>query len=105
MPLSDTLSTIPDQLLEAIEMTQQLVLTNVSATAATAKALGRNVPDLPFADRLPDPVRLTGNAFDFATKLMASQKDFSLKLLEALTPVEPVRSSGSRPAASKPAAK
>ncbi len=105
MPLSDTLSNIPDQLLEAIEMTQQLVLTNVSATTATAKAFSRNVPDLPFADRLPDPIRLTDSAFDFAAKLMANQRDFSLKLLETFAPVEPARSSGARPAPAKAAAK
>jgi hypothetical protein len=86
MAFTETFKTLPDQLLEALEVTQQLVLTNVSATAASTRALSPTIPALPFADRLPDPVSLTDNTFDFATKVLASQRDFSLKLLAAWLP-------------------
>ncbi len=101
MPLADTLKALPDQMLEAMELTQQVVLTNLSAGTATAQALSRNLPALPFADRLPDPVLLTDQAFDFAAKVMASQKDFSVKLVAALRPIAPTAPASSKPAATK----
>lgn len=91
MAFTDTLKTIPDQVLDALEVTQRLVVANASATAASVRALAPAMPTLPFADRLPDPASLTDGAFDFASKVMASQRDFSLKLVAAWMPDAPAK--------------
>ena len=100
MAFTDTLNTIPNQFLDALEMTQQLILTNASATAATARAFTPALPAVPFADRLPNAVSLTDNAFDFATKVLASQRDFSVKLISTWLP-----EAAAQPTPAKPAAK
>jgi hypothetical protein len=51
---------------------------------------------LPFADRLPKPEELAGNAYEFAQKLLASQRKFAEGVLHAATPMLP-RSGGAGP--------
>ena len=89
MPVTDTLKAVPGQFFDALDTTQQLILANTSAFVTSARSLTPETPTLPFADRLPDPVVVTGGAYDFAAKLLASQRDFSLKLLETWLPATP----------------
>jgi hypothetical protein len=93
MPVTDTFKAAPDQFLEALGLTQQLVLTGTSAWVTTTKSFTPDISKVPFSNRMPDAVALTGNAFDFAAKLLASQRDFSIKLVETCVPA---------PAAAKP---
>jgi hypothetical protein len=47
---------------------------------------------LPFANRLPKPEELAGNAFEFAQKLLASQRKFAEDVLRAAAPMFPGKS-------------
>jgi hypothetical protein len=47
---------------------------------------------LPFTDKLPTPEEAVGNAYHMAELLLASQRKFTEDLLEAMTPLIPVRS-------------
>ena len=44
---------------------------------------------LPFANRLPKPEELAGNAYEFAQKLLASQRKFAEDVLRAAAPLLP----------------
>jgi hypothetical protein len=44
---------------------------------------------LPFADRLPKPEEVAGNAYEFAQKLLASQRKFAEGVLHAAAPLLP----------------
>jgi hypothetical protein len=44
---------------------------------------------LPFASRLPKPEELAGNAYEFAQKLLASQRKFAEDVLRAAAPLLP----------------
>jgi hypothetical protein len=95
MSFTDTFTAVPDQVLDAITTTQDLFLSTVQAIAETAKPLTEKLPAPPFADQLPNPVTLLENAFATAEKFLASQRDFSVKLIEAYLPAK----SGAKPAA------
>src|SRR6516165_4706854 len=86
MAFADTFMTMPEQFLDLLDVTQQTILTNASALAASAKSLAPETPALPLLDRLPDPVGLSDSAFTFAEKVLASQREFSHKLLAIYLP-------------------
>lgn len=88
MTFTDTLKTMPDQFLDLLDVTQQTILTNASAIAASAKSLTPDTPTIPLVDRLPDPTALSDGAFAFAEKVLASQREFSHKLIEIYLPAK-----------------
>jgi hypothetical protein len=101
------LESVQDQLLGAISAGEDAVLTGVKTLAQTAEPITGKLPDLPFADRLPNPVDVVDSAFGFAEKLLANQKEFVVKLVEAYRPVTGSPKPVAKPAAkaTKPAAK
>jgi hypothetical protein len=86
MPLADTLTAVPDQVLDAITTAQEFVLSTVKTLSATTKPLTSWLPESPLADQLPDPVSLLETTYTTAEKFLANQKEFSVKLLEAYLP-------------------
>jgi hypothetical protein len=89
MTFADTFKAIPDQFLDLLGVTQELILTNASTVAATAKSFTPPVNMIPFADELPDPSSVSDSLFAFADKVLTSQKDFSHKLLDIYAPAKP----------------
>jgi hypothetical protein len=57
---------------------------------ATAKSFTPPVDAIPFADKLPNASSVSDSLFDFADKVLTSQKDFSHRLLEIYTSAKPV---------------
>ena len=51
---------------------------------------------LPFADRLPKPEEVAGNAYEFAQRLLASQRKFAEGVLHAAAPLLPGNSDTAR---------
>jgi hypothetical protein len=43
---------------------------------------------LPLVDQLPSPKAVVESGFGFAEELLATQKDFAIKVLEAVTPAK-----------------
>ena len=89
MALTDTLKTVPDQFLDLLDVAQQTILMNASALAARATSVVPEQTAIPYADRLPDPVGLSDDAFTFAEKVLARQRAFSHKLIEMYRPAKP----------------
>jgi hypothetical protein len=101
MAFVDTFKAIPEQFFDVLEVTQQLVLTNASVVLSSAKSLAPVLPAGPFTDRLSSAAGFSDSAFDFAEKVLATQKDFSRKLLDLYAP--PKAASPAKAAASKSA--
>jgi hypothetical protein len=99
MTVLETAATVQDQILDAIKASQDAVVSAVDTVAERATPITEKLPAAPFADRLPKPVDVIDNYFSFAQKLLASQKDFVLKLAESSSPAKSAKP------ASKPAAK
>jgi hypothetical protein len=59
----------------------------VRTWADASKNLIPDLPPLPFADQLPATSEIVENAFAFADKLLASQREFAAAILEAAKPV------------------
>ena len=76
-----------DEVIAAIRVAQDLT---VSLAEAVVTPIAKRVPDLPVPDalRLPRPRALAEAAFAFGERLAESQKDFALRLLEALDPAK-----------------
>src|SRR5689334_14719771 len=56
---------------------------------------------LPFASRLPKPEELAGNAYEFAQKLLASQRKFAEDVLRAAAPLFPGKTDTAKPDTAK----
>jgi hypothetical protein len=75
---------------EITENVQETVLgaitTAQDAIADSAKTWAAKLPspsDVPFVDQLPEPGEVVDQAFDYAEKVLASQRRFATKLVEA----------------------
>ncbi|HSS11520.1 MAG TPA: hypothetical protein VLL25_16665 [Acidimicrobiales bacterium] len=90
MSILETVATVQDQILDAIKAGQDAVLSAVDTLADSATPITENLPAAPFAEHLPKPVDVIDNYFSFAQKLLASQKDFTLKLVESYSPAKTV---------------
>jgi hypothetical protein len=105
MPAMSVLETVQQQVLQAITAGEDVVLSGVKTLAERAKPVTGKLPEVPFADRLPDPADVADNAFTFAEKLLANQRAFAVKLADAYRPATPSSSSSRKPASRKPVAK
>lgn len=86
---TEMISTLEDQVLETVRQSQEAVVKAVKTWADAGKNLVPDLPGLPalpFADQLPNAADLVENAFAFADKLLAAQRDFAAAVLEAAKP-------------------
>ena len=84
---TEMFSALEDQVLETVRQSQEAVVKAVKTWAEAGKSMVPDLPPLPFADQLPNTVDIVENAFDFADKLLAAQRDFAAAVLEAARPV------------------
>ena len=78
-----------EQVLKAIEATQAAVLDGVRTWSKTVESvIPANLPkfDVPGVEALPSPKEAVALGFEFAEKLLSSQKSFADQLVTALTP-------------------
>jgi hypothetical protein len=99
---TEMFSALEDQVLETVRQSQEAVVKAVKTWAEAGKSMVPELPPLPFADQLPNTVDIVENAFDFADKLLAAQRDFAAAVLEAARPViakaDAPKSTNTRPA-------
>ncbi len=84
---TEMISALEDQVLETVRQSQEAVVKAVKTWAEAGKSIVPDLPPLPFADQLPNTVDIVENAFEFADKLLAAQRDFAAAVLEAAKPV------------------
>ena len=82
---------VTDEVLKAIQASQQNVVDAVRAWADAVSPVVQSVPavPIPFASQLPKPHDVVTGIYDFAEKFLASQRQFSQELLEAAAPLVP----------------
>jgi hypothetical protein len=81
---------VQEQVLATIRKSQEAVIDAITAWAETVKSITPEVPALPeFVDKLPKTEELVSNAYDFAEKLLAGQRQFAEKVVAATSGVLP----------------
>ena len=99
-----------EEFLAVIRKSQEAVIAAVTNLAETVRSaspklasvyapLTDNLPkppsvSVPFADKLPGPEEAVANAYSFAERLLASQRQFAEDLLQAAAPLTPGRAEG-----------
>ena len=83
---TEMITALEDQVLETVRQGQEAVVKAVQTWAEAGKNLMPELPPLPFADQIPATSELVENAFAFADKLIASQREFATAVLEAAKP-------------------
>src|SRR5260370_39001134 len=80
---------LQDQILDTIHKSQEAVTDAIRTWAETVQSITPSlpVPPMPFADKLPKPGQLVGNAYDFAEQLLAAQRKFAEDVIAATAPV------------------
>jgi hypothetical protein len=80
---------VQDELLKVIRTSQETVVEAVKTWVETVKAVTPKVSSaqLPLADKLPKPQDVVANAYDFAEKLLFSQRQFAEELVKATAPL------------------
>jgi len=91
------------EILKTVRRSQEAVIEAIKTWADAVRTITPPMPDvnLPFADKLPKPEDLVENAYDFAEKLLASQRKFAEDVLRATTPLLPGQSEPPAPASKK----
>ena len=78
---------VQDQVLETIELGQKAVLEGVRTWAGTVQKLIPEAPSASWNKELPSLEDTVDNAFDFASKLIDSQRQFAKDVIAATRPV------------------
>jgi hypothetical protein len=97
---TDITETVQDSVLKAIETTQQWTLEAAKAFASTVDSLVPNRPVVPFADRFPEPQEALASTFDFAEKVLATNRSFLTELASIGVPAGRVTAVKKTPPAS-----
>ena len=84
---SEMITALEDQVLETVRQSQEAVVKAVATWAEAGKSLIPELPPLPFSDQLPNTVDMVENAFNFADRLLATQRQFAAAVLDAAKPV------------------
>jgi hypothetical protein len=81
-----------DQILAAIKTTQAAIVDGVRTWSSSVTAMMPAVPAIPGLDKLPKPADTLEMGFDFAERLLATQREFAEQLLGATQPpAEPAK--------------
>jgi hypothetical protein len=83
MPIADTITAVPEQVLDTISATQDFIVATLTTLTEATKPLIERLPGLPLADKLPNPKPVVDNTFSSAEKLLANQRELSLMLVDA----------------------
>lgn len=79
----DSNDRVEQQVLEAVRTNQAAVVDAVRTWADSVQQLIPPAPEVPGTDALPSPTELVDRAYEFASELLAAQRDFTHELLKA----------------------
>jgi hypothetical protein len=94
---------VQEEILKTVRNSQAAVVEAIRTWTSTVQSITPSLPDVnvPFADKLPKPQELIASAYDFAERLLASQRKFAEDVLKATAPMlagkddAPARKNGS----------
>jgi hypothetical protein len=81
------IESVQTQVLDLLNKAQDRTIESVRTVAETVEGYVPELPALPFTDRLPEPSAVVDGAFDFAERLLSSQRKFAQELFAAAAPV------------------
>jgi hypothetical protein len=79
------------EIVKTVRRGQEVVVEALKTWTDQVRTITPPMPEvsLPFADKLPRPEELLGNAYDLAEKLLAGQRKFAEDVLHATAPLLP----------------
>ena len=87
---ADPTAVFTDAVIAGVKQSQEVAFSGISLWMDFAgKAF--TLPELesvPFVEQLPNPKTVVESSFSFAEELIATQKDFALKVVDAVTPAK-----------------
>ena len=88
---TSTQKELQDQFLSMVLKGQEIALDAIKTMVDTVQTITPKIPavDVPFADRLPKPHDVVAGGYDFAEKLLTSQRKFAEEVLKATSSLTP----------------
>jgi hypothetical protein len=88
---TSTQQELQDQFLSIVSKSQEMALDAIKSMVDTVQTITPKIPavDMPFADRLPKPQDVVASGYDFAQKLLSSQRKFADEVVKAAAPLLP----------------
>ncbi len=88
---TSTQKELQDQFLSMVRKGQEIALDAIKTMVDTVQTITPKIPavDLPFAERLPKPHDVVAGGYDFAEKLLTSQRKFADEFVKATAPLMP----------------
>ena len=88
---TSTQQELQDQFLATVRKGQEIALDAIRTMVDTIQTITPRIPavDLPFTDRLPKPQDVVASGYDFAQKLLSSQRKFADEVVKAAAPLLP----------------
>ena len=88
---TSTQQDLQDQFLSIVTKSQEMALDAIKSMVDTVQTITPRIPavDVPFADRLPKPQDVVASGYDFAQKLLTSQRKFADEVVKAAAPLLP----------------
>jgi len=82
---------LQDQFLSIVTKSQEMALDAIKSMVDSIQTITPRIPavDVPFADRLPKPQDVVASGYDFAQKLLTSQRKFADEVVKAAAPLLP----------------
>jgi hypothetical protein len=82
---------LQEEFLNIIRTSQETVVEAVKTLVDSVKTVTPKVPSvqIPLAEKLPTPEAVVTGAYDFAEKLLSSQRHFAEELVKATAPLMP----------------
>jgi hypothetical protein len=82
---------LQDQFLSIVTKSQEMALDAIKSMVDSVQTITPRIPavDVPFADRLPKPQDVVASGYDFAQKLLTSQRKFADEVVKAAAPLLP----------------
>ena len=88
---TSTQQELQDQFLSIVTKSQEMALDAIKSMVDTVQTITPKIPtvDVPFADKLPKPQDVVASGYDFAQKLLSSQRKFADEVVKAAAPLLP----------------
>ncbi|HEY1318727.1 MAG TPA: hypothetical protein VGF32_00710, partial [Streptosporangiaceae bacterium] len=82
---------LQDQFLSIVSKSQEIALDAIKSMVDTVQTITPKIPavDVPFAGKLPRPQDVVASGYDFAEKLLSSQRKFADEVVKAAAPLLP----------------
>jgi hypothetical protein len=88
---TSTQKELQDQFLSMVRKGQEIALDAIRTMVDSVQTITPKIPtvDVPFADKMPKPQDIVASGYDFAEKLLTSQRKFADEVVKAAAPLLP----------------